>query len=226
MGLFSLLRVAFGTARAIRHSRKHVNALAELPMPDFIPRWVESMSSVADVPHPALRSAVPAAYIAEAEQRLAARLPDELKALYAITDGIDWSAADYHDDFVRIADLKPSAAYSPSLSEQLRGEWERYGRDDGEPEGLTVFSESLVKIMTNKPEFMLPFDDVDDMLALEAPASGNGVVIVSKSHRLLPVGTVLGVENLSATRYGNIRSWLASATTAVTLSKAIASRTG
>ncbi|MCL2829310.1 MAG: SMI1/KNR4 family protein [Betaproteobacteria bacterium] len=209
MGFFTFLRVLAKTVFAVKQTRKKENALARLPLPEFLPKWLDVMSSDPDAPFPLMRSPASASEIADAEQRLGTTLPDELKGFYALSDGIGWSEPDCRNDFVRISELKPSCRYDPPLSEQLRREWESWGRENGTPEGLPVFSTSLVKLALDRHKFVLPFEEIDNMLALEAPVSGSGVLIVAEAHPLLPKGTVLALENLSATRHNGIGEWLA-----------------
>jgi len=218
MGIFAFLRIAFRTKRMLDQSKKQAKALGELPLPEFIPKWLEQMSSATDNTYPILRPPALASEIADAEQRLGMPLPDELKEFYTLCDGIDWSSASYREDFVRISELKPSCQHKPPLRMQLRKEWETWGRDDGLPEGLQVFSGNLLKLMADAHEFVLPFTDVDEMLALETPASGSGILIVTRPHRLLPRGTILEVENLSATLHDTIRSWLAESASTIAMS--------
>jgi len=219
MGFLTALRAIAKTIFAVRRAKKEGNALARLPLPELLPKWLEIMSSDPDIPFPLLRSPASASEIADAERRLGITLPDELKTFYALSDGIGWSAADYRNDFVRISELKPSCRYDPPLSEQLRKEWESWGRENGEPEGLPVFSTSLVDLGANRYESVLSFQEVDNMLALETPDSGCAVLIVAQPHPLLPEGTVLDLENLVATRYSNIADWLSGSAGVVILMK-------
>jgi hypothetical protein len=72
-----------------------------------------------------------------------------------------------------------------------------------------VLSTSLVKLMANAAEHVLPFDALDAMLALERPDGARGAVMLAEPLGAMSAGTVLDVEGCSATRYGSLRAWLA-----------------
>lgn len=221
MGFFKMLRVLFGTAKAIRQSQSQTDELSALSMADFLPRWMKILSRSPDGSHPVLGKPIDALAIASHEQRLDCALPGELAEFYQIADGIDWTSVEYRKDFESISEIRFSSAHSPSLSSQLQTEWQEWGREQGEPRGLRVFSTSLIDLAADDAECTIPFSEVDDMLSLEAPENGKGAVLVTKENRHLPIGTVLEIENLVATRFESIRQWLGSTAASVTMLSAM-----
>jgi hypothetical protein len=209
--IFTAARVVAGTRATLARGHAEAARMATLSMGDFLREWMAIASRMPDGEVPVLRRPADAAAIAAAEIALGGPLPDELRTFYEHADGIDWSAADYRRDLVPVAALALAASHSPSLAAQARASWEQVGREEGDPEGLAVTSSTdLLKMMSGGNDFVLPFDDVDAMLALEAPRDGSGVVMVFRHHARLPVGTVLEVENGTATRHDGLRHWLGS----------------
>jgi hypothetical protein len=208
--VWMVTRVAAGTAGTIRKARTHAARLAALPMPDFLAQWSALTAQLPDGATPTLRPPASAADIDATERTLGFALPAELREFYQHADGIDWSKADYRRDLVAVAQLTLAAHHAPSLATQARAMWEAHGRDADDPEGLAVLpADALLDTLVGANEFVLPFADVDAMLALEVPSEGCGIVMVCAGHPRLPVGTVLEVENGCATRYDGLKAWLA-----------------
>ena len=109
-----------------------------------------------------------------------------------------------------LEELRRSSEFVPPLSAQLLADWEEWGREHEEPKGLRVFANNFADLLSDSPERTIPFSDVDAMLALETPDSGQGALMVVEANRHFPIGTVLAVENLQATRFENLRAWMAS----------------
>jgi hypothetical protein len=210
MGLFSFLRIIFGTATKVRKSRAMAAELGQLPMETFLPKWVECLSQGMDELCPILCPPAKEAEITAAELRLGTPIPDELKDFYRLSNGVRWQEGSSMSNISVLDELRTSSAFIPPLSAQLLAEWEEWGREHEEPRGLRVFANSFADLISDTPERTIPFSEIDSMLALEAPESGQGAVVVVRKNRYFPIGTVLAIEGLQATRFDGIRAWMAS----------------
>ncbi|HEY5995096.1 MAG TPA: SMI1/KNR4 family protein [Gallionellaceae bacterium] len=223
MGIFAAFRALNETRKTLKKSAKEEDALRALPMAEFLPRWAGLLSG-ATGGGPVFHKAAAHADLDLAEQRLGWPLPPELREFYLNANGIDWPMEGYRKNLPSASEIRLSSAYVPALSAQLLDSWQSWGRDEGEPKGIKVFSTSLLDLMADRYECVIPFSEVDGMLSLDAPESGDGAVLVVNSNRHFPIGTVLEVENLTATRYDGIRQWLASGTGTIAGISALANR--
>lgn len=221
--MFDFVRSLFKTAKIIRHTVKVVHEsrvydenLSALPMEEFLPKWADAMSFPAAGMRSSLNPAASPRDIEQAEAELGLRLPDELKDFYLSSNGInrDISGSDEPArNVLSIQSLIKPGTRNPPLSSSLREEWLTDGQEDGEPEGLCVFSTSLIHSLPGAPhQFVLPFSDVDSMLSLESNGHGPLAVAVVNPHTHFPVGTILQIENGTATHFDGVREWLASTT--------------
>lgn len=214
--LFKTAKVIGKTVKVVRESRVYDENLSALPMEEFLPTWADATSFPAAGMLNSLNPAVSLHDIEQAEAHLGFQLPDELKDFYLSSNGIN-REIDGSDEPARnvlsIQLLIKPGTRNPPLSSLLREEWLADGKEDGEPEGLCVFSTSLINSLPGAPhQFVLPFSDVDTMLSLESNGHGPLAVAVVNPHTHFPVGTILQIENGTATHFNGVRAWLASTT--------------
>jgi hypothetical protein len=214
--LFKTTKVIHKTVQIVRESRAYEQDLGALPMEEFLPKWADATTFPAAGMCSSLRPAATLPDIEQAESRLGLRLPEELKNLYLRTNGIDREIRDADKParkVLSIQSLVKPGAQKPPLSSTLREEWLAEGRDSGDPEGLCVFSTSLTSLLPGAPhQFVMPFGDVDTMLSLESDGLGPLGVAVVNAHPHFPIGTILQIENGTATHFNGVRAWLASTT--------------
>jgi len=214
--LFKTAKIVGKTVQTLRESKAYEQELGALPMEEFLPKWAEATTFPAAGMYSSLRPAATLADIEQAESRLGLRLPEELKSLYLCTNGIDRKIRDADEparNMLSIQSLTKPGAQKPALSSVLRDEWLADGRDNGDPEGLCVFSTGLTSVLPGAPEeFVLPFGDVDAMLSLESDGLGPLGVAVVNAHPQFPIGTILQIENGTATHFNGVRTWLAGTT--------------
>lgn len=214
--LFKTAKVVRHTVKAVREARAYEEDLSALPMQEFLPKWAEASSFPAARIRTSLNPAASLHDIEHAEARLELQLPDELKDFYLSSNGIDreiGNADEQARKVLSIQSLIKPGTRNPPLSSLLRQEWLAEGQEDGDPEGLCVFSTRLRDSLPGAPyQFVLPFGDVDAMLSLESDGHGPLAVAVVSPHPHFPVGTILQIENGTATHFDGVRVWLASTT--------------
>lgn len=204
MGLLGLVKLGVAMARSLRAGSRKEEALRALPLAQFVP-------AVAAI----LGTAPPAGGCAAAERehwrhRHGLLLPPELQAFYTLANGLPAGPAGW-PGVAPLGELAIAGSAQPPFGAQLLADWEAWGRDHGEPFGLKVMAPSLADLVADDFERVLPFTDTDRMLVLCAPGPGRATLMVAAPHPDLPVGTVLDVENLLATRFDGLQAWLAHA---------------
>ncbi len=211
MNVFGFLRVLFGTARRLRDKNVQADQLSTLAMPELVREWHARLDKP-EVWAGSLR-APDVGGVAAAEARLGVVLPEQLRHFYEVCDGVEALSPDYPHPVVRIAELVPTAFHSPSLSAQCEAQWREWGEQDGDPRALRVFPPGFVAAITDRSERELPFSFADALLALEAPRAGTCVAMLVAEEAAYPAGTVFQIENLTATRYDTLATWLATSAT-------------
>lgn len=211
MNIFGFFRVLFGTVRRLRDNNAQADQLSTLAMPELVREWHARLDKPA-VWAGSLRAPA-AGGVAAAEARLGVVLPEQLRRFYEVCDGVEARSPDYPHPFVRIAELTTTASYSPSLAAQCESQWREWGEQDGDPRALRVFPPGFVAAIADRSERELPFSFADALLALEAPREGTCVAMLVAEESLYPAGTVFQIENLTATRYDTLASWLAKSAT-------------
>ncbi|QJR12988.1 hypothetical protein DSM104443_04082 [Usitatibacter rugosus] len=208
MGIFGFLKIALGTANIMRERQALAAELAALPMAAFIPRWIALRSSAAGLGRPQVRPPATQLQLVTARARLGLTLPAELQDFLRVTDGITWVGS-FNEQPIASADVLAFGS-ATSLAASVRAHWESEGRETEDPMGLQVFNESLVEIMADAHDKLLPFSDLDDFLVLQPLHEGQAVAMIARPHKYYPAGTVLRIEGNGATRHGTLRAWLAS----------------
>jgi len=211
--LFKTAKVVHKTAQVIRADNRSDKELSWLPIEEFLPKWAETKTFPAAGIFVRLRPAASTGDIEQAESRLGVRLPEELRSLYLCSNGIDRELRDSDGPARNVLDvqsLSKPGERSPRLSVQLQGEWLANGRDDVDSEGLELFSSGPASLLPGAQESVLAYADIDDMLVLESDGQGSMAVAVVVPHQGFPVGTVVDIENGTATHYDGVRAWLAS----------------
>ncbi|BBB60393.1 hypothetical protein UNDKW_2120 [Undibacterium sp. KW1] len=207
MAIFGFIRALLDAAWKLRKFRKVSDKLRILSVQSFIPAWQTSMGHGVGVF--SLNAPADVDDISKVENRLGCQLAGELKEFYGVCNGFKSTTSDCSSYIVPLRELQYASQYEPSLSNQLEQKWKDLN-DVNAPRGLLVISDSFVKIITADEDTVLSFHDVDNMIALHPPEDGKVVLIVVHDMACYPAGTVLEVEGLSATRFENVRTWLAS----------------
>lgn len=208
--IFKAAKVVHGTIRTVREDKAAEINYSALPMPEFLPIWADAMTFPAAGMRCTLRPAASMHDVSKAESRLNFSLPEELKALYLCSNGVDREIGEEPARSVlALQALAQPGTLKPLLSSQLRDEWIANGRDNGEPEGLCLYSTGLRAMLPDGYESVLAFADVDDMLQLESRGVRPMAVAVVAPHASLAVGAILQIENGTATRFDGVRQWLA-----------------
>jgi hypothetical protein len=220
--LLKTSKVVDKTVQVLRADKANEQVLSASSMEEFLPKWADAMTFPAAGMRSSLQPAATAGDIERAESRLGLRFPEELQLFYLCANGIDreFRGGDGPArNVLPVQSLAKPGTQRPLPSSLLRDEWLANGRDDGDPEGLSVFSADLASLLPGSEKFVLPFVDVDDMLILESPGLGALAVAVVKTHARFCVGTILEIENGTATYHDGIRAWLASGMSVMMRSK-------
>lgn len=210
MAIFGFFRVLLISGWRLHKFRRAANRLRRLALADFIPEWKITMDKSPDGSYPILNAAASPTQILETEERLGCIFTDEISAFYGVCNGIRWNSNENKMDIVPLHQLRYSSQYEPSLSVQAERKWENSDVGSGVPKGLVVISDNFVNIFTDTEERVLPFKDIDKMVAIQAPLEGKAILAIVHTNPYFPLGTILEVEGLSVTRFDNLRSWLAS----------------
>lgn len=213
MNVFQFLRVMFSTARTLNAKSKQADALSQLPIHELVTVWAARVNQPG-VYHAALRSPCPGS-VSSAEARLGFRLPQQLRSFYGVCDGLETSDKEHPYPIVRASALALAGAYTPSLSEQADAQWQEWGESDGDPRAFLVHPSGYLAAVTNRVEDELPFSFADSLIALYPPEGARCLCMVVRDSGCYGAGTVLEIENLTATRYASLSTWLAMSASAV-----------
>ena len=200
------MRVVFSTVRSLNAKSKHAKALSALPIKQLVPEWVSRVNEPGAYAA-SLRSASPGA-VADAENRLGFRFPEELRAFYEVCDGMEVTDDEHPYPFLRASDLRLAGSYSPSLSEQAEAQWREWGEAEGDPRAFRVFPSGCLAAVTDRAEGEMQFARADSLLALYPPEGARCLCIAVADGGGYTSGTVFEIENLTATRYKSLSAWL------------------
>jgi hypothetical protein len=148
-----------------------------------------------------------------AERRLGTAIPDELRAFYLCTNGIDWtnSPGEYlgplHGRFPSIDELCVGGKLVPPLSVVMSRDASSF--DDHERYDKVEVREPNILALTEPPMGTLEFSELDAFLVLRWPSASSACLLMAHRPGLpYPEGTVLDVENFNAVRYVSLAHWL------------------
>jgi hypothetical protein len=144
-------------------------------------------------------------------------LPDEVRAFYATCNGLDAKAGSspFPHPLLGVTALVPCGLHRPPLSAQCEAQWEEWGKEQEEPRALRIFPNHMRNILADEDEGEMQFKDADRIVALTVPREGVCIGFAIDGSLGYPAGTIFHIENLLATRFDNLRQWLAFNATAL-----------
>ena len=209
MGLLNIFRanatIATHVAKSAKRQRKEVNELRALPMPQCIEQCLAGMHPEGSTWSGKARPARPdAKALATAK-----RLPPSLAEFYLHCDGIQ-AANDFPTPVLPLADLKLAADHPLPPSQVVTAHWKQHGNDG---------REGLLKVLPPEisagpageapPAFVKPASLDMTLPIVPVRPTGFAVVLLTAQGEHLPAGSVIEYENGMATRYDDVRHWLA-----------------
>lgn len=209
---FRLVKVLFGTVKAVRRQRAMGAELAALPMPQFVAGCLSALNSPAGVWQGRARPPHPQA------AAIAARLglPPEVAAFYACCNGYEAIHGEFPAAILPIESLRTGADCTPPLSTRLIHYWAE--ENDADVEGLlSVFPSNDLGALVTGPENYFTAAAVDTAIPLCPPSvSAFTLLLLADTSAKMPKdyvqprGSVLEVEGGAATCYPSFKRWLGS----------------
>jgi hypothetical protein len=183
------------------------------PASTLIDRWIAKYSNPAFPLRPVRRSPASAVEIQAAESRLGHPLPEQVRELYLATDGLDWVRSTGRDmsfggHFPPLRLLGLARDLEVPFSTQLLRHCETYDEPD-ETRHVELFGPAVLAHVVEEPELIFEFEELDAFLALQVASDATCILIAHREGLRVPVGTVLHIENVLATRYSSVSHWLA-----------------
>ena len=209
--LFTMGKVLVKTAKSVRSNRNDAAELALRPMPEVLEAWLASSNRLPELWSATTRLPATEDQLVVTERRLGATLPPDIRDFYRLTDGLEAKTGTdpFPSPFVGVGALIPCGQHRPPLSQQCDAQWKEWGEEQEEPRALRIFPNNMRNILTDEDEGEISFAEADGWIALEIPRDAGCLAFELRGGLKYPAGTVFEVENLQATRYGNLREWFA-----------------
>jgi hypothetical protein len=182
----------------------------------LIDAWIAVMSNPAFPLRPVRRPPASPENLEAAEARLGHSLPEQVRELYESTDGLAWVASagrpmSFGGHFPSIDVLRLAGQLETPFSTQLQRNWVEFDEPE-QPRNIELYGPAVMSHIVDEPQHIFSFADMDEFLALQVSNDARCILIAHRDGLGVPVGVVLAVESLLATRYESLSHWISANT--------------